>query len=101
MDLLQSLLLGIIQGLTEFLPVSSTAHLILAPYLFGWVLDPEAVFVFNVLLQFGTVISVVAYFWRDLVSIARGVINGFIARQPLATPEARLGWRIVVATVPA
>jgi len=101
MDLLQSLILGIIQGLTEFLPISSTAHLILAPYLFGWVLDEQAVFIFDVLLQLGTVIAVVVYFWRDLLAIVRGVLGGLAARQPLATPEARLGWLIVVATIPA
>jgi undecaprenyl-diphosphatase len=101
MDLLQSLILGVIQGLTEFLPISSTAHLILAPYLFGWVLDEQAVFIFDVLLQLGTVIAVVVYFWRDLLAIVRGVLGGLAARQPPATPEARLGWLIVVATIPA
>jgi undecaprenyl-diphosphatase len=101
MDFLQALLLGLIQGITEFLPVSSTAHLILTPYLFGWQLDEQAVFIFDVLLQFGTVISVLVYFWRDLWGIARGVVSGLVTRQPLATPEARLGWLIVVATLPA
>lgn len=101
MDLLQSLLLGLIQGLTEFLPISSTAHLILAPYLFGWELDKQAVFVFDVLLQLGTVASVVVYFWRDLWNIARAVISGLLARQPFGSLEARLGWLLVVATIPA
>lgn len=101
MEPLQSLILGVVQGITEFLPISSTAHLILVPYLFGWALDPESVFVFDVLLQFGTVLSVVIYFWRDLVQIGRGVVLGLAQRRPFVTTEARLGWLILVATVPA
>ncbi|HRF47073.1 MAG TPA: undecaprenyl-diphosphatase UppP [Anaerolineales bacterium] len=101
MDLLQSIILGIIQGITEFLPISSTAHLILVPALLGWTLDEQSVFIFDILLQFGTVISVVIYFWRDLWGIARAVVTGLIARRPFETAEARLGWIIVVGTVPA
>ncbi len=101
MDFLQSIILGIIQGITEFLPISSTAHLILVPALFGWMLDPQAVFVFDVLLQFGTVISVVIYFWKDLWGILKAVVAGLIARKPFETTQARLGWIIVLGTVPA
>lgn len=101
MDFLQSIILGIIQGITEFLPISSTAHLILLPALFGWVLDPQAVFVFDVLLQFGTVISVVIYFWKDLWGILKAVVAGLIVRKPFETAQARLGWIIVLGTVPA
>ncbi|MBL8092648.1 MAG: undecaprenyl-diphosphatase UppP [Anaerolineales bacterium] len=101
MDFLQSLILGIIQGITEFLPISSTAHLILVPALLGWALDEQAVFIFDILLQFGTVIAVVVYFWRDLWGIARAVVAGLLARAPLATTEARLGWIIALGTVPA
>jgi undecaprenyl-diphosphatase len=101
MEFWEALILGIIQGITEFLPISSTAHLILVPYLFGMDLNPETVFVFDILLQFGTVASVVVYFRRDLYQIVRSVIEGLIARQPLATAEARLGWQIVAGTVPA
>lgn len=101
MDFLQSIILGIIQGITEFLPISSTAHLILLPALFGWTLDPQAVFVFDVLLQFGTVISVVIYFWKDLWGILKAVVAGLVARKPFETTEARLGWIIVLGTVPA
>ncbi len=101
MEFWEALILGIIQGITEFLPISSTAHLILVPYLFGMKLNPETVFVFDILLQFGTVASVVVYFRKDVYMIVRSVIEGLIARQPLATAEARLGWQIALGTVPA
>lgn len=104
MDTLQALILGLIQGLTEFLPVSSTAHLILAPTIFGWTLTPEfeqAGFAFDILVQWGTLLAVIVYFWRDLWGIARGVLAGLAVRQPFGTLEARLGWLIVVATLPA
>lgn len=101
MTLFQSLLLGLVQGLTEFLPVSSTAHLILVPWLFGWEIDPNAAFVFDVLLQWGTLAAVIVYFWKDLWAIARAVVAGLAQRQPFHTAEARLGWLIVVSTLPA
>lgn len=101
MDFLQAIILGIIQGITEFLPISSTAHLILVPALLGWALDSDSVFIFDILLQFGTVIAVAIYFWRDLWAIARAVVVGLVTRKPFGTSEARLGWIIVLGTVPA
>jgi undecaprenyl-diphosphatase len=98
---LQSLILGVVQGVTEFIPISSTAHLILVPWLVGWKFDPKVAFVFDVLLQLGTVAAVIAYFWNDLAEIARATLSGLLSRRPLATGKARLGWLIVLATVPA
>ncbi len=101
MSFFQSLILGVVQGVTEFLPISSTAHLILVPWLVGWKFDPGVAFVFDVLLQLGTVAAVIAYFWKDLTEIARATLSGLLSRRPLATEKARLGWLIVLATVPA
>ncbi|HSD84061.1 MAG TPA: undecaprenyl-diphosphatase UppP [Anaerolineae bacterium] len=101
MSILQALILGIIQGLTEYIPVSSTAHLILVPWLLGWNFDPTAKVVFDILIQWGTLVGVVIYFWRDIWSIARAVIAGLLQRKPFASFEARLGWFVVVATIPA
>ena len=101
MTLFQSLLLGIVQGLTEFLPVSSTAHLILTPWLLNWSFDANAAFVFDVLLQLGTVAAVVVYFARDLWAIALAVLDGLRKGKPFESENARLGWLIVTATVPA
>ncbi len=101
MSIFQALVLGIVQGLTEYIPVSSTAHLILVPWLFGWTIDPNTKVVFDILVQWGTLVGVVIYFWHDIWSIAHAVIDGLVHRQPFATFEARLGWLVVVATIPA
>jgi undecaprenyl-diphosphatase len=98
MDLIQAIILGIVQGVTEYIPVSSSAHLVLVPWLLGW---PDAPFEFEVLVQWGTLVGVFVYFWRDLWGILRGVLAGLAQRRPLATLEARLGWYIILATLPA
>lgn len=98
MSLLQALVLGIVQGLTEYIPVSSSAHLVLFPWLLGW---PLPSFTFDVLVQWGTLVGVIVYFGRDLWAVLRGAVAGLVNRQPFGTAEARLGWYIVVGTIPA
>lgn len=98
MDLVEAAVLGLVQGATEYLPVSSSGHLVLVPWLFGW---EKAPFAFDVLVQLGTLLGVVVYFWKDLVEIARAMIRGVGARRPFEDPNARLGWLVGVATVPA
>jgi len=98
MDLLQALILGIVQGATEYIPVSSSAHLVIVPWLLGW---PDPSFAFEVLVQWGTLVGVFVFFWQDIWSITKGVLQGLQRRQPLATFEAKLGWLVVVATIPA
>lgn len=101
MNILQALILGIIQGITEFLPVSSSAHLVLTPYLLGWNIPQEQIFPFDVLVQLGTLLAVIIYFRRDLWEIILAVLEGIKNRQPFGAEKARLGWYIVLATVPA
>jgi len=101
MTLLQSIILGIIQGLTEFLPISSSAHLVITPYILGWEIPVQEAFIFDVLVQLGTLLAVIVFFWRDLYSIITGVINGLIHKNPFSEPASRLGWMLVVATIPA
>ena len=90
--------LGLIQGLTEFLPVSSSAHLIVVPWLLGW--KPEGLF-FDVSLHVGTAIAVLAYFWSDWMALARETVRGLVEGKPFANDQRRLAWLLVVATIPA
>jgi len=98
MSLLQALILGIVQGITEYIPVSSSAHLVLVPWLLGWPVSP---FTFDVLVQWGTLVGVFVYFWGDLWDIVRAVLLGLAHRRPFETPAARMGWYIVLGTLPA
>ncbi|ARM30516.1 undecaprenyl-diphosphatase UppP [Prosthecochloris sp. HL-130-GSB] len=97
MSLFEAIVLGIVQGLTEFLPISSTAHLRILPALAGWQ-DPGAAF--TAIVQIGTLIAVLIYFYRDIVSITTAVTKGILSGKPLATSEAKMGWMIAAGTVP-
>jgi undecaprenyl-diphosphatase len=97
LDLLQALLLGIVQGLTEFLPISSSAHLRIVPALCGWS-DPGAAF--TAVIQIGTLVAVLVYFRNDICRIGMAWLRGLLAGRPLADLDARMGWMMIVATVP-
>jgi undecaprenyl-diphosphatase len=101
MTILQAIILGIIQGLTEFLPVSSSAHLVIIPHLLGWQIPPQEAFIFNVLVQTASLIAVIAYFWQELLTILSSVLRGLFQKKPLVDEHARLGWLILLATIPA
>lgn len=96
MNLLQATVYGVVQGLTEFLPISSNAHLRIVPELFGWA-DPGAAFTAEI--QLGTVAAVLLYFRRDLVSAFRGWARSLRTRD-LSPPEARVGWAVFIGTIP-
>jgi undecaprenyl-diphosphatase len=97
MDILQSIILGIIQGLTEFLPISSTAHLRIVPALLGWS-DPGAAF--TAVIQFGTLVAVFIYFRKDISSITGSVIKGIVTKKFFHNRDAVLGWMIALGTIP-
>ena len=101
MTLIEAIILGIIQGLTEFIPVSSSAHLVLVPYLLNWQIDPQINFAFDVLVQLGTLLAVLIYFRQDLIQVILGFTRAVLARRPFETPAARLGWFLILATIPA
>ena len=101
MTILQAILLGIVQGLTEFLPISSSAHLVLLPYFAGWEIPAAEAFIFDVLVQLGTLVAVIAYFWKDLWAIGRAWVSGLAHKKPFDNSNARLGWFILLSTLPA
>jgi undecaprenyl-diphosphatase len=102
MTIFQSFLLGIIQGLTEFIPVSSTAHLLISQYLLG-IPASDAMFAFLVLVQLGTIASLIVFFWKDLLTIVVDTLKNLSGlRNFTSLPQnAKLGWYIVIATIPA
>jgi undecaprenyl-diphosphatase len=115
MSLLQAIILGLIQGLTEFIPISSTAHLTLAGKVMS-ALDPDNPLIdphhpdqwtaFIAVIQLGTLIAVVVYFWKDIISIISGFVAanlGLIRRRPVDVArrkQAWLGWLIIIGTLP-
>lgn len=97
MSLLEAIVLGIVQGLTEFLPISSTAHLRIVPAFLGWE-DPGAAF--TAVTQLGTMAAVLLYFRRDLWRIGSAWLRGLRSAEVRRTLDSRLGWYIVLGTIP-
>src|SRR5947209_8659484 len=103
MSFLQAVVLGIVQGLTEFLPISSTAHLRIVPALFDWHLnynkdipsDPGAAF--TAIIQLGTTLAIVLYFWRDLWNVTRTWFVGLVRKDVRSSHEYYMGWYLILA----
>jgi len=96
MSFWQVVMLGILQGATEFLPVSSSGHLVIVPYLLGW---PDPGLPLDTVLHLGTLVAIMVYFWRDLWRLAQaGVLS--VYHRSLAEADARVAWCVVLATVP-
>jgi undecaprenyl-diphosphatase len=107
MNLFHAIILGIVQGLTEFIPISSSAHLILAEKIMGLdkVMTPEQITAFMAVIQLGTLVAVIVYFFNDIMSIIVGFIGGNLAmlqsRQQRGTHNgAKLGYLIILGTLP-
>jgi len=107
MTFLQAIVLGIVQGLTEFLPISSTAHLRIVPVLFDWHFhykgyattnDPGAAF--TAVVQLGTTLAIVLYFWRELLQVTVAWFRGLRDKSVRASLEYKLGWYLILATIP-
>jgi undecaprenyl-diphosphatase len=96
MDTMHTLILALLQGLTEFLPISSSAHLILVPRLLGW---PDQGLAFDVAVHVGTLVAVVAYFRHDIIRLLQAWLQSCIHRQ--LSGDARLAWFVLLGTVPA
>jgi undecaprenyl-diphosphatase len=101
MTFINALLLGIIQGLTEFIPVSSTAHLLIGQALLGIPATDTRVFSFTVIIQLGTVLALILFLWREIWIILQAFFLGIWHKKPFETHESLVGWLVIVATIPA
>jgi undecaprenyl-diphosphatase len=97
MDIVQAIILGLVQGVSEFVPISSSGHLVLVPWLLGW---PPPGLVFDTMVHWGTLVAVLAYFWRDFMALASAWGRSLASRN-VGEPEARIAWLIIVGTLPA
>jgi undecaprenyl-diphosphatase len=93
----EAVLLGVVQGLTEFLPISSSAHILVLSQLLGWQ-DPGAAF--TAVTQIGTELAVIVFFWRDIVRIVRTWARSLVNRDLRSNIDARMGWYIIIGTIP-
>ena len=99
---LQAIVIGILQGLTEFIPVSSSAHLELAPWIAGWQTDGlTGSLAFDVFLHLGTLVALLLYFARDWIGLLRAAVASVRERRIGADPQRRLAWFLLLATIPA
>ena len=100
LELIEAVILGVVQGLTEFLPVSSSGHLLLGQYFLGLNQDRFGLS-FDVALHMGTLVAVVSYFWRDLIRMALAFFRSFGHRDLANDPDQRLAYLVLASTVPA
>lgn len=101
MSILQAIILGLVQGATEFAPVSSSGHLILVPWIFGWMLigDADVKKSFDVALHMGTLLGALIYFRHDVIRYARAWFHS-IGTRKMSTPDERIAWALVAGTIP-
>ncbi|GAA5154772.1 undecaprenyl-diphosphate phosphatase [Pseudonocardia eucalypti] len=100
MDLIQAVVLGIVEGLTEFLPVSSTGHLTIAEKLLGLNVADPAVTAYTAVIQIGAILAVLVYFAKDLARIVRGWAAGVVSAEAREAEEYRFGWLIIMGSMP-
>jgi len=100
MDYIQAVVLGIVEGLTEFLPVSSTGHLTIAEKLLGLQVDDPAVTAYTAVIQTGAILAVVVYFWTDIWRIAKAWVLGIVKPELRGQLDHRMGWYIILGSVP-
>jgi undecaprenyl-diphosphatase len=98
--ILQSILLGLVQGATEFIPVSSSAHLIIVPWLLGWTHPALTSLPFDVALHLGTLAAVLVFFARDWIRLIRAFLQSLLERRIGADPDRRLAWLLIIGTLP-
>ncbi|HEY6953367.1 MAG TPA: undecaprenyl-diphosphatase UppP, partial [Bacteroidota bacterium] len=100
MNFLQAAILGIVQGLTEFIPISSSAHLVIIPWLFNWNDPALESLAFDVSLHLGTLVALLAFFWSDWVRLVRAGTSSIIERRIGGDIDRKLAWYLVIGTIP-
>ena len=100
MEIWQAVILGIVEGLTEFLPVSSTGHLTIAEGLMGMKVDDPAVTAYSVVIQMGAIAAVFVYFWKDIVRITTGWVRGIFKPEHRQDFDYRFGWYVIIGSIP-
>jgi undecaprenyl-diphosphatase len=98
LETIESIILGIVQGITEFLPISSSAHIIIVPWFFGW---GEPGLTFNVAVHMGTLLAVLLFFRSDILAMAVALPKGIAAGKPVADPMSRMALVILIGSIPA
>ena len=100
MNYLQAVILGIVEGLTEFLPVSSTGHLTIAEELMGLPVNSKSVTAFTAVIQTGAIAAVIVYFWIDIWRIAKSWVLGLVKPEYRGTFDHRMGWYVILGSIP-
>jgi len=100
MNILQAIILGLVQGLTEFIPISSSAHLIIIPWLFGWEDKALTSLTFDVALHLGTLLALLVFFANDWVRLIRAGVASIVERRIGDDHDRRLAWCLVVGCIP-
>jgi undecaprenyl-diphosphatase len=100
MNYLEAVVLGVVEGLTEFLPVSSTGHLTITEKILGLPIDDDGITAFTAVIQMGAIAAVLVYFFKDIVQIASGWFRGLVKPELRGTLDHRMGWYVIAGSIP-
>ncbi len=100
MNWFDAILLGIVEGITEFLPVSSTGHLNVVEKLLGYDIEGAGITAFTAIIQVGAIIAAVIFFWKDIVRIVGAWVGGLVNKERRIDPDYRLGWGVILGSIP-